>query len=458
MNTTRTTGRAWRALGRLIDGPGSGDRDPLTGLANRRLLYERLCRGIAESRRSGTTFALLMLDLDRFSAVNDTYGREVGDEVLVAVARRLREVVRSGDLLARVGGDEFAVVPQGILAVDDVEAIGERLGVALGAPFFLSGERHFSTTAGIGIAVGDGRSTPEGLLREADAAMYRAKALGRGRRVTFNATMRADLHERAAMQAALQLALERDEFRLHYQPVVSLADERIVGCEALLRWSNGTGRVSPADFVPLLEESGLIVPVGAWVLEEACRQVRAWDGPGTTPMTMAVNVSVRQLAEADFADVVVGVLARTGVRPAQVCLEITEAAMMEDVVSAWSCLRRLKSLGVRLAVDDFGTGYSSLSHLKHFALDVIKVDQSFVRGMTECREDAAIVRAVLTLAQALDLEAVAEGVETPEQRDALRDLGCPLAQGYYFARPAAPDAIAALLGARGGVVGRPLVG
>jgi diguanylate cyclase (GGDEF)-like protein len=421
--------------------------DALTGLPNRTLLYDRLCRALAAGRRDSSRLAVLFLDLDGFKRVNDTYGHEAGDELLVAVARRIAEVVRGEDLLARVGGDEFVVVCEGVASATDAESIAERLALALGAPLFLSGDRAFSVRASIGIALADYQATPESLLRDADAAMYRAKADGRGRHVTFDPVMRADVQLKVAMESRLRQALERGEFTLHYQPVFSLAGRRLAGFEALLRWNSDVGRVSPAEFVPRLEETGLIVPVGAWVLEEACAQAVRWQGRTPEPLTMAVNVSTCQLAQPDYAESVTRILARTGIPPSQVCLEITEAALMDDVVSAWSTLRRLKGLGVQLAIDDFGTGYSSLSYLKSFALDVLKVDQSFVRGLGQSVEDTAIVGAVVTLADALGLDVVAEGVETPDQLAALEAMGCGYVQGYYFARPEPPEVIERLLAA-----------
>jgi diguanylate cyclase (GGDEF)-like protein len=432
--------RGWSDLVEWRRRPAApSDHDALTGLPSRTLLYERLCRALAGVRRDGSRLAVLFLDLDGFKRVNDNYGHEVGDELLVAVARRLSEVVRDGDLLTRVGGDEFVVVCERVPSAKDAEAIAERLALALGSPLFLSGERSLSVRASIGVTLADLQATPESLLREADAAMYRAKADGGGRHVTFDRRMKADVQLKVLMESRLRQAVEKQEFRLHYQPVFSVADRRLAGFEALLRWDSDVGPISPAEFVPLLEETGLIVPVGAWVLEEACTQAVRWRGRFRNPVTMAVNVSPCQLAVPDFAECVTTILARTGIDPTRVCLEITEAALMDDVVAAWSTLRRLKGLGVKLAIDDFGTGYSSLSYLKSFALDVVKVDRSFVRGLGESVEDTAIVRAVVTLAAALGLDAVAEGVETPDQLAAIEAMGCPYAQGYYFTRPEPPE-------------------
>ena len=438
---------SWRHVkdGRERSSADERHRDPLTGLPNRVLLYDALYRGLTRYRVNGDKLAVLFLDLDRFKRINDGFGHDVGDELLVAVAQRLSEVVRSGDMVARVGGDEFVMVCGNITTTEDAEVIADRLVLALGVPFFLSGERHFSVTASIGIALGDSQATPEGLLKEADAAMYRAKAETRGGHATFDGSMRVNLQKRLAMEFRLHQALDRGEFHLQYQPVIALDSETIAGFEALLRWNSDTGRVSPAEFIPILEETGLIVPVGTWVLEEACRQARVWQRLSGAPLTMAVNVSARQLANADFADVVLGVLDRTGLEPENLCLEITEATLMEDVVAAWSSLRRLKGIGVQLAIDDFGVGYSSLNHLKSFALDHLKIDQSFVRGVQESPEDAAIVATVIDLARALGLQVIAEGIETPGQLAALKALGCEFAQGYYFTRPQPPAEIERLL-------------
>lgn len=420
-------------------------RDPLTGLPNRVVLHDWLYRGLTGYRMNGDGLAVLFLDLDRFKRINDGFGHDVGDELLMAVAQRLSEVVRAGDMVARVGGDEFVMVCGNITTSSDAEAIASRLLLALGAPFFLSGDRQFSVTASIGIALPDTQTTPQSLLREADAAMYRVKAAARGGHATFDGSMRVDLQKRLAMESRLREALALDQFRLHYQPIIALDSETIVGFEALLRWNSPAGRVSPAEFIPVLEETGLIVPVGVWVLEEACRQAQVWQRLNDAPLTMAVNVSARQVADVDFAEVVAGVLDRTGLNPESLCLEITEATLMDDVVAAWSSFRRLKSMGVKLAIDDFGVAYSSLNYLKSFSLDHLKIDQSFVRGIEESTEDAAIVGTVIDLARALGLGVIAEGIETPGQLSTLRGLGCEFAQGYYFTRPQPPEAIERLL-------------
>ena len=427
--------------------------DPLTGLPNRILLHEQLTAALAKTRgrEHEARVAVLFVDLDRFKHVNDHFGHAAGDHLLTAVAERLRAAVRTEDLLARLGGDEFVVVCQEVTYTGEAETIAERLVMALTHPFFVKNEE-LGVSASVGIAFSDttGRGRKESadtLLHDADAAMYRAKSQGPGRYVIFDRSMKADRVNRDKIEERLREAIEDEEFVLHYQPIIDVADERIVGVEALIRWEDpARGTIPPLDFVPQLEESGLIVPVGEWALEEACRQITAWTEafPAIGPLRVSVNVSPRQLLQAHFGDVVTRVLQRTGTRPSQLCLEITEAALMGDVVAAWAELRKVKALGVELAIDDFGTGYSSVSYVRNFALDALKIDQSFVRAMNTCVEDTAIVKAVIHMAHALSLVTVAEGVETPDQLAQLKELGCDLAQGYLFSRPQPPDAIQGL--------------
>jgi diguanylate cyclase (GGDEF)-like protein len=426
--------------------------DPLSGLPNRILLHERLTEALAKAREHEARVAVLFLDLDRFKSVNDNFGHAAGDHLLTAVAERLRVAVRGEDLLARLGGDEFVVICHEVTYTGEAETIAERLLLALAHPFFIKNEE-LAVSASIGIALSDHSSrgrkeSADTLLHDADAAMYRAKAQGPGRYVMFDRSMKADRVSRDKIEQRLREAFEKDEFILHYQPIISVDDEHIVGVEALLRWQDPhRGTIPPMDFVPQLEETGLIVPVGEWALEEACRQVTAWTKafPKLDPLRVSVNVSPRQLLQAHFGDTVTRVLQRTGTRPTQLCLEITEAALMGDVVAAWSELRKVKALGVSLAIDDFGTGYSSVSYVRNFALDALKIDQSFVRALSSCVEDAAIVKAVVHMAHALGLDTVAEGVETPDQLAQLRDLGCDLAQGYLFSRPQRAEVIEGLL-------------
>ena len=426
--------------------------DPLTGLPNRILLHERLTEALAKARQHEARVAVLFIDLDRFKAVNDNFGHAAGDHLLTAVAERLRFAVRNEDVLARLGGDEFVVVCQEVTYTGEAETIAERLLMALTHPFFVK-NAELAVSASVGIAFSDNMSrgrkeSAETLLHDADAAMYRAKGQGHGRYTIFDRTMKADRVNRDKVEHRLREALDRNEFELYYQPIINVGDHRIVGVEALLRWQDpNRGTIPPLDFVPQLEETGLIVPVGEWALEQACNQVTAWDKafPKVGPLRVSVNVSPRQLLQAHFGDVVTRVLQRTGTRPTQLCLEITEAALMGDVVAAWAELRKVKALGVALAIDDFGTGYSSVSYVRNFALDTLKIDQSFVRALSSCLEDAAIVKAVVHMAHALSLDTVAEGVETPEQLAQLKDLGCDYAQGYLFSRPQPPNAIEGLL-------------
>ena len=426
--------------------------DPLTGLPNRILLHERLTEALAKARQHEARVAVLFIDLDRFKAVNDNFGHAAGDHLLTAVAERLRFAVRNEDVLARLGGDEFVVVCQEVTYTGEAETIAERLLMALAHPFFVK-NAELAVSASVGIAFSDNMSrgrkeSAETLLHDADAAMYRAKSQGHGRYTIFDRTMKADRVNRDKVEHRLREALDKNEFELYYQPIINVGDHRIVGVEALLRWQDpNRGTIPPLDFVPQLEETGLIVPVGEWALEQACNQVTAWDKafPKVGPLRVSVNVSPRQLLQAHFGDVVTRVLQRTGTRPAQLCLEITEAALMGDVVAAWAELRKVKALGVALAIDDFGTGYSSVSYVRNFALDTLKIDQSFVRALSSCVEDAAIVKAVVHMAHALSLDTVAEGVETPEQLAQLKDLGCDYAQGYLFSRPQPPNAIEGLL-------------
>jgi len=430
--------------------------DPLTGLPNRILLHEKLTDALIDARQRDGRVAVLFLDLDRFKSVNDNYGHATGDHLLTAVADRLREAVRTNDLLGRLGGDEFVVICNDVTYTGEAETIAERILMSLAHPFFVkNGELAVSTSVGIALSdiTGSGRKeSADTLLQDADAAMYRAKAEGPGRYAMFDRSMKADRVNRDKMSRRLEEAFDRNEFHLQYQPIITVADQRIVGVEALLRWHDPKrGTVSPAEFVPQLEESGLIVAVGEWALEEACRQVTEWTGkfPKLAPLRVSVNVSPRQLVQGGFGDVVTRVLRRMGTDPTQLCLEITEAALMGDVVAAWAQLRQVKALGVSLAIDDFGTGYSSVSYVRNFSLDELKIDQSFVRGLTSGVEDAAIVKAVIHMAHALGLDTVAEGVEIPEQLTELQNLGCDLAQGYLFSRPQDPEVIETLLADHG---------
>jgi diguanylate cyclase (GGDEF)-like protein/PAS domain S-box-containing protein len=410
--------------------------DALTGLPNRVLVAERLEQALARSARTGSEVAVLFIDLDRFKLINDGRGHDAGDKLLVTVADRLRLVVRAGDVVARFGGDEFVVVCEDQTAAFEAALVAERITEVLREPVVVDGQEIF-LSASIGIAVADGTGSPESLLRDADAAMYRAKDRGRARSEFFDATMRTEAIEHLETQNALHRAVERDELRLHYQPVVELESGAVVGVEALVRWEHpALGLVPPGAFIPLAEETGLIVPIGAWVLDEAMAQLARWrERNWGRSLTVNVNLAARQLRQPDLVPGLMRTLLTTGVEPASLCLELTETTFMEDGGGHRDTLAGIRSLGIGLAIDDFGTGYSSLTYLKRFPVNVLKIDQAFVRGLGEDASDTAIVKSVIDLAHALGLVVVAEGVETGDQVSHLRRLGCDLAQGYFFARP-----------------------
>ena len=407
--------------------------DALTGLPNRVLLIDRLTQALVKAGKSPGQLAVLFVNVDHLTAVNDSCGVATGDAVLQQLAHRIVEASRPGDTVARYNGDEFAIGCPGV-SVLEVEGIAARILANLSAPMDCDGHS-LSVTASLGIAVADDAATPETLLRNATMAMHRAKQRGRGRVEQFDKALREKSEALALTRTALAQGVERGEFVVHYQPVIDLTTGAIVSAEALLRWDRpGIGLVSPDSFIPLAEESGLIIPIGAWVLEQACEQLAQWQR--THPcMSVAVNLSVRQVSAPDIVEQVQRVLLRTGVRPGTVCLELTESLFMDDVEHFGTILSALRALGVKLAIDDFGTGYSSLSRLKRFPVDAVKVDRSFVDGLGIDPHDSALVAAIIAMAHALDLEVTAEGVETQDQLATLRDLRCQRAQGYHLGRP-----------------------
>jgi diguanylate cyclase (GGDEF)-like protein/PAS domain S-box-containing protein len=425
--------------------------DPLSGLPNRALFHELLEHALARAQRAGTALAVVFLDLDRFKVVNDSLGHDAGDALLVVLARRLERVLRPGDVVSRFGGDEFIVLCEDLdadAAARRAAGIAERLIDAVEEPFVLDGEEQFvSASAGLAMAF-DGTERPDDLVRDADAAMYRAKDRGRGRVEIFDETMRAGAEERHEIENALHRAVERRELRVFYQPVVSLYDGECVGVEALVRWQHPErGLVAPREFIPLAEETGLIVPIGAWVLETACEQAAEWQRSRRDPSNfrLSVNLSGRQLQSSELAPLVRGVLDVVGLGPDSLCVEITESVLMDDADAGVGALKALKAIGVRVSVDDFGTGYSSLGYLRRFPVDEVKIDRSFVSRLGVDPEDAAIVAAVVSLGHALGVGVVGEGVETEAQLDVLRDLGADAALGFFFAPPQpASDLTAAL--------------
>jgi diguanylate cyclase (GGDEF)-like protein/PAS domain S-box-containing protein len=427
-------------------------RDPLTALPNRVYFLDRLTQAIHHRRRDpNDRFAVLFLDLDRFKVVNDSLGHHVGDELLSVIANRLLGCLRPSDTVARFGGDEFAILLEEITGVDDAIRVAQRVQASLSVPIQLHGYELF-TSASIGIVMSSSAvEQPEYLWRSADMAMYRAKARGTGQFEIFDRTMHADALARLQLETDIRRAMERNEFRLHYQPVIELNSGAVVGFEALLRWEHPLrGLVYPSEVIPVAEETGMIVRLGEWVLYEGCRQLMAWQQELQldVPLWVGINLSSKQLSQPNLLDRVESVLRETGIEPQMLKLEITESGVIENSEVATRTLRRLKSLGVQLFMDDFGTGYSSLSYLHRLPLDALKIDRSFVSQMVRGDRHAQLVNTILQLARSVNLGVVAEGVSTPDQLELLREFGCEFAQGFLFSHAIPPDQVRAFLDSR----------
>jgi diguanylate cyclase (GGDEF)-like protein len=424
--------------------------DGLTGLANRALFMDYL-RSTIQRRKSknAKTYAVLFLDFDRFKIVNDSLGHAEGDKLLKMIAERLQSIMRTGDLLARLGGDEFVILLTELLEPGDALRVAERIQDSLRSPFELAGrEVIISTSIGIAFNTADANHAEE-MLRHADIAMYRAKEKGKAQFQVFDEAMHEHASKKLQLETEMRQALERGEFEVHYQPIVELQTTRLDGFEALVRWKHPTlGIVSPAEFIPMAEESGLILPLGKWILYESCRQLREWQksDPLASSLTVSVNLSAKQFSQPDLPEQVAGQLEATGLSPRHLKLEITESHIMENTEMAVAMMNRLRDLGVRLSLDDFGTGYSSLSYLHRLPIDYLKIDRSFVSRMVESRENAEIVSTIIKLAQNLKMQVVAEGVETSDQLAQLDHLNCEYGQGYFFSKPLDAEAAGLILG------------
>lgn len=426
--------------------------DSLTCLPNRALFIERLVHALARSVRQGTTVAVLFLDMDNFKVVNDSLGHEAGDRLLVSVANRLSACVRPGDTVARLGGDEFTVLLEDLSGADQIDGLAERICEAIHTPIFLS-DREIVMSGSLGIASAcGGNSTAAQLLREADTAMYQAKTSGKARSVIFSKHMNMQAMERLELEIDLRHALDNgEELRVFYQPIIALDSSALREVEALVRWQHPQrGLLLPGTFIPLAEETGLIHPLGRWVLGEACRQMHAWQKqfPDDPPLTVSVNVSAHQLQQPDLVEQVVSALKESELLPQYLKLEITESVIMQDTENIIPRLHELRNLGVRTAMDDFGTGYSSMAYLSSLPIDTLKIDRSFISKMSRSDEDVAIVRAIVTLAKTLDLRITSEGIETSEQHVQLSALGCDFGQGYFFDRPMSAESLGLLLAPR----------
>ncbi|MDH5229408.1 MAG: EAL domain-containing protein [Gammaproteobacteria bacterium] len=416
--------------------------DSLTGLPNRALFRDRLRRAIARAQRNDSHVALMFLDLDRFKNINDSLGHHAGDQLLRGVARRLKQYARKGDTIARLGGDEFTVILEGINNADDAAVVAKKILELMEPPFKVDGHEVAASTS-IGITLyPDDAADMRTLLKNADTAMYRSKEKGRNHYQFYTADMNAKAYEYLLLENNLRHALDREEFRLYFQPQIDLHTQGIIGIEALLRWEHPEqGLLQPENFIPFAEETGLIIPIGEWVLRSACRHAVSWQKAGLPPVRVAVNLSMRQFRQKDFVQLIADALQETGLAPQYLELEITESFLAHNVEQATEILRDLHKLGVHLSIDDFGTGYSSLSYLKRFPLNTLKIDQSFVRDITTDPDGATIAEAIIALGQSLNLSVIAEGVEDHEQVFFLKGRGCDLAQGFFFSHPIASEKV-----------------
>ena len=420
--------------------------DDLTGLPNRVLLNDRINKELAHARRQKSMMALLFLDLDRFKVINDSLGHAIGDQLLRVISRRLKNCVREEDTIARLGGDEFMILLPRITSSSDAGRVGRKITDALVEPVSCNGhELHITTSIGISIYPFDSTDV-ETLIKNADISMYRAKELGRNKVVYYTAEMNAGSRKLLALETNLRKALDRGELTLHYQPKINTAKNTIVGVEALLRWNHPSmGSISPAEFIPVAEDSGLIIPIGEWVLKTAFNQLREWHDAGHAELTMAVNLSSAQLSRSGIEASINKAIANAGIDPCMAELEITENVAMQDINSAIATLDKLKCTGINIAMDDFGTGYSSLSYLRRLPIDIVKIDQSFVRDIPDSKEATLIAQAIIAMAQSLKLSLIVEGIENVKQLNYFRKQGCEVMQGFLFSRPVAADEILEIL-------------
>ena len=455
--------RGYRGVGREITAQKRTEQalarlthyESLTGLPNRALLTDRLQHAIARADRAGSLLGVMILDLDNFKEINEALGQAIGDRVLTEAARRLQSCLRGIDTLARLGDDEFAVLLEGVPDFEEISQVAQRLLAAVAERADVAGhELYLSASIGLAVYPVDDQEA-EALLRSANLAMHHAKREGRNNFQRFSHDMAARTERHAELKLRLRRALERREFRLHYQPLVSLSTGRILGAEALLRWNDGDRTVAPAEFVPIAEETGLIVPIGLWALREACRQCRAWLDLGHASMQVSVNLSPRQFRQKDIVREIDAILGETGLPAACLELEITETTIMHSTAHTIGALHELTALGVRVSVDDFGTGYSSLAYLHRFPVHKLKIDQSFVRDIGADRADTALVGTMVALARQLKLTSVAEGVETDKQLAYLLEIGCETGQGYLFSPPLGAEALTPLLGTAASAAARP---